>query len=115
MNFLSLAMMMKNEAHTIAATLRSCASVVDHIYLLDTGSTDSTIAGATRVAKELDKGITIFEAPFIDFATSRNVLLDSVGDRSTFLLLLDADDKLEGGSILFHDLKIDKRNYDAWM
>lgn len=95
-------MMVKDEAHTIARTLRSARPWIDRWCILDTGSTDGTPA---IIERELD-GVAgaVLTAPFEDFATTRNLLLGGaikIGIFPTdFLLLLDADDVLEGGDAL---------------
>lgn len=102
---LTLCMMVKNEAHTIARTLQSALPFVDRWCILDTGSTDGTpevILRETGATFENDGARGFLDsAPFVDFATSRNVLLGKAHALgSEFLLLLDADDILEGGKAL---------------
>lgn len=120
---LTLCMIVKDEAHGIARTLRSAKPWIDRWCILDTGSTDGT---PEIVARELE-GVpgmawgTVFE----DFARTRNVLLEKAcrmgcqtfedwrtcevhatcGELPEFLLLLDADDVLEGGEALRGFLK----------
>ena len=98
---LTLCMIVKDEAHTIARTLRSAKPYVDRWCILDTGSTDAT---PDIVLGEMsDTPGTLIRGGFIDFATTRNRLLSLAAESSepgTFLLLLDADDVLEGGEAL---------------
>jgi glycosyltransferase involved in cell wall biosynthesis len=94
-------MIVKDEAHGIARTLRAAKPYVDRWCILDTGSTDGTEEVIEREMAGVDGFVK--RQDFVDFATSRNALLritstwDAAGE---FLLLLDADDILEGGEAL---------------
>src|SRR4051812_22955819 len=89
---LTLCMIVKDEAATIERTLLSVKPFIDRWIILDTGSTDST-RDVVRKTMEGTPG-EIHEAPFVDFATTRNVSLDLAGDSSEFVMWLDADDEL---------------------
>jgi tetratricopeptide (TPR) repeat protein len=95
---LTLCMILKDEAHTIARTLASAKPFIDRWVILDTGSTDGTQA---VVRRELE-GVPgeLHEEPFVDFATTRNRSLDLCGDATEFILWLDADDELRNGAAL---------------
>ena len=82
---ISLCMIAKNEEKFIGQAIRSVASIVAEIILVDTGSTDRTIA----IAKEL--GAKVFEQPWNDdFSTPRNFGISKAsGD---WILVLDADE-----------------------
>lgn len=102
---LTLCMMVKDEAHTIARTLQSAKPWIDRWCILDTGSTDGTQQVIRDVMLEEPHASlgSVHSAPFVDFATSRNRLLDiaaASSETGTFLLLLDADDILDGGEAL---------------
>ncbi|MBF2073012.1 MAG: tetratricopeptide repeat protein [Synechococcales cyanobacterium C42_A2020_086] len=89
---LSLCMIVRNEAANLPRCLESVQGVVDEIVLLDTGSTDSTLAIAEAF------GAKIAHFPWNqDFAEARNVALEQVtGD---WVLVLDADEALAAGVI----------------
>ncbi len=95
---LTLSMIVKDEAKTLAPTLDSVKPFLDRWVVLDTGSTDGTQA---LIRRALD-GIPgeLHEEPFVDFSTSRNRALDLAGDATEFVMWLDADDALEGGDAL---------------
>ncbi len=82
---LSICMIVKNEAAILGRCLKSIAAAADEIVVVDTGSTDDTIAIArsfgTKVIEELWRN---------DFAFSRNVSLQHA--TSSWILWLDADD-----------------------
>lgn len=42
----------------------------------------------------------LYEEPFVDFATTRNVLLQKCKNKATFVLLLDANDEVKNGELL---------------
>lgn len=95
---LGLVMIVRNEAHGIAATLESVKPFVDHWSILDTGSTD----GTPDVIRQVMAGVpgTLHEGPFVDFSTARNLALDLLGEATTYSLMLDADDVIERGESL---------------
>jgi glycosyltransferase involved in cell wall biosynthesis len=95
---LALTMIVKDEERGIAKTLATVKPFIDTWLVVDTGSTDAT---REIVARELASVPgELIDEPFVDFATTRNVSLDRLGDRATFALWLDADDELEGGAAL---------------
>lgn len=94
-----LSMIVRNEAHTIERCLRSCVGVVDSACIVDTGSTDDTIAVIRRVAEDIGFPVAIHELPWVDFGTTRTAALelaqlDLPPANRTWVLLLDADNEL---------------------
>jgi len=84
---LSLSMIVRNEAERIEAALASVASFVDEMVVLDTGSSDDTVAIAERC------GAVVASMPWPgDFAPARNRALELV--RGDWVLVLDADERL---------------------
>jgi len=84
---LSLSMIVRNEAERLERCLASVAGFVDEMVLLDTGSSDATIAIAESC------GAVVHQLPWPgDFAPARNEALRHVhGD---WVLVLDADEWL---------------------
>lgn len=83
----SLCMIVRNEEQNLPRCLESVRGVVDEIIVVDTGSTDRTVA----IAESL--GARVLHFPWIgDFAAARNVGVDSA--TCEWILVLDADEKL---------------------
>ena len=84
---LSLSMIVRNEAAQIEACLRSVQGFADELVVVDTGSTDDTVARAEAL------GARVEQIPWPgDFAPARNQALQWVsGD---WVLVLDADERL---------------------
>ncbi|MNX59873.1 SPBc2 prophage-derived glycosyltransferase SunS [compost metagenome] len=89
---LSLCMIVKNEEPFLEGCLQSVQGVVNEIVIVDTGSTDQTVAIAERYGAKV-----IHHAWDGDFAAARNVSIQhATGD---WILVLDADERLEAESI----------------
>lgn len=85
---LSLCMIVKNEAQWIAQALTSVKDLVDEMIVVDTGSTDDTVALAIKCGANVSHF-----AWCDDFSAARNASLDrATGD---WVLVLDADEILE--------------------
>lgn len=84
---LSAALIVKDEAHHLRRCLASLRGIVDEIVVVDTGSTDESVAVAQS------HGATVLHRPWDgDFAAPRNLGLDHVtGD---WVLYIDADEHL---------------------
>ena len=89
---LSLSMVVRNEESRLGACLASVKGFVDEIVLVDTGSTDATVAIAETA------GARIEHLPWPgDFAPARNAALNLItGD---WVLVLDADEQLRAEAI----------------
>ena len=86
---LALVMIVRNEARCIARCLDSVRPHVDTMIVLDTGSTDDTVAIAERC------GATVHHFAWRDdFAAARNAALDH--SDADWNLVLDADEWLAG-------------------
>ncbi|MEA5450602.1 tetratricopeptide repeat protein [Leptolyngbya sp. CCNP1308] len=84
---ISLCMIVKDEAVTLARTLESVQGVVDEIVVVDTGSVDDTVA----IAQSYGAKVHSFDWEN-DFAAARNESLrHATGD---WVLVLDADEVL---------------------
>jgi len=91
---LGLVMIVKDEAHTLPATLMTLKPVIDWYYILDTGSTDGT---QDAIRKTLGPNGYIFQEPFIDYGRSRNRALELAQQSDkppVFSLMLSADETM---------------------
>lgn len=84
---LTVSLIVKNEERFLPACLQSIQPIADDIIVVDTGSTDNTIA----IAQSFGARITQIEWPD-DFSAARNVGLGLV--RTPWVLILDADEEL---------------------
>ncbi|WP_187820784.1 glycosyltransferase [Pasteuria penetrans] len=85
---LALCMIVKDEASIIAECLESAQSVVDEIVVIDTGSTDDTIAISRSY------GANVFHDPWRnDFSRARNLAKENA--TSDWIMWLDADEILD--------------------
>ena len=85
---LSLSMIVRDEAARLERCLRSVAGFVDEMVVVDTGSTDATVAIAERC------GAVVHRIAWPgDFAPARNQALELV--RGDWVLVLDADEELQ--------------------
>lgn len=88
---LTVCMIVKNEADSLADCLRSVEDVADDIIIVDTGSTDDTI----EVAKRFKTKIVQYRWNN-DFSAARNESLKyATGD---WILYIDADERLDAQS-----------------
>ncbi|NML14881.1 tetratricopeptide repeat-containing glycosyltransferase family 2 protein [Azohydromonas caseinilytica] len=88
---LALVVIARDEARCIARCLQSAKAVVRRMLVLDTGSTDDTVAIARSC------GAQVHHAPWNDdFAAARNLALELAD--ADWNLVLDADEWLEGGA-----------------
>jgi tetratricopeptide (TPR) repeat protein len=88
---LSLCLIARNEEEMLPGCLASVRGVADEIVLVDTGSTDRTV----EVAREA--GARVLERPWDDdFAAPRNLAARHA--RGSWLLVLDADERLAPGA-----------------
>jgi glycosyltransferase involved in cell wall biosynthesis len=108
---LSVAMIVRNEQDVLADSIESVGSLADEVVVLDTGSTDQTVA----VARQL--GAIVDECRWEnDFAAARNrCLARATGD---WVLWLDAGERFEAASALrqFIEQQADPRTvYTLWV
>lgn len=109
-----LNMIVKNEAHIIAETLRNiCANIpITYWVISDTGSTDGTQAVITETFAALGIPGELHERPWVNFGHNRNEALQLCKGKADFVLFFDADDLITGKPD-FSDLRADA--YDVTM
>jgi glycosyltransferase involved in cell wall biosynthesis len=84
---LSVAMTVRDEASRIEAALRSCEELADEIVVVDTGSTDDTVARARAHPK-----VRLLSSEWSEFSAAKQAALDAC--RGDWVLVLDADERL---------------------
>ena len=95
---LCLNMIVKNESNVILNTLKNLTDIlkIDYWVISDTGSTDET----PEIIKKFfaDKNIPgeLVHHVWKDFGHNRTLALESAYDKSDFLFIFDADDKICG-------------------
>lgn len=89
---IAAAIIVKNESEHLRRCLSSIREFCDEIVVVDTGSTDDTVAIAESF------GARVLHKPWRDdFAASRNFALDAV--TAEWVLYIDADEELVMGSV----------------
>ena len=85
---LSVCMIVKNEAQSLAKCLESVLDIADEIVVVDTGSVDDSKAIAARY------GAKVYDFEWVDdFSKARNYSIEhATGD---WILILDGDDEFE--------------------
>ena len=94
-NLLHLVMIVKNAGSGFAHVLEKNLPYIDRWTILDTGSTDETIATIKTVLEGRVSG-ELYEEPFIDFGTTRNRALELAGDLCKFVIMLDDSYIIQG-------------------
>ncbi len=99
---LCLNMIVKNESHVIVKTLLNLCNYFDFDYwvISDTGSTDNTIELIEGFFTE--KGIPGFidRTEWVDFGHNRTRALTQAYNLTDYLLIFDADDKVNGDLVV---------------
>lgn len=97
MKTIGLVMIVRNEASIILRCLRSVRPLLDYVSIIDTGSTDDTIATINAFLAEEGLPGQVLQRPWRDFATNR---IESVAalreiDWIDYAFTIDADEVLQ--------------------
>ena len=84
---ISVVIITRNEAHIIGATLQSLQGIADDIIIVDSGSTDDTIA----ISKKF--GATIIETTWDGYGLNKNKGIAAA--KNNWILNLDADEAID--------------------
>lgn len=84
---ISVVIITRNEAHIIGTTLQSLQGISDDIIIVDSGSTDDTIA----IAKSF--GATVIATTWDGYGSNKNKGIDAA--RHNWILNLDADETID--------------------
>jgi glycosyltransferase involved in cell wall biosynthesis len=91
---IGLMMIVKNEAETLPRLAASLAGQIDHYTIVDTGSTDDTVALIPTLFGDVP-GVVI-EDEWRAYGESRNVALEAAREHTDWLVTFDADEIFEG-------------------
>ena len=94
-NLLHLCIMVKNGGEQFESMLSKNRDLCDRWTILDTGSTDQTIATIHNTLVGKKRG-DVYEEPFINFRDSRNRCLDLAGKSCKFIVMLDDTYTIDG-------------------
>lgn len=88
-----LNMIVKNENPILKRCLESVMPFIDYWVIVDTGSTD----GTQELIKQTMKDVPgeLHERPWVNFAHNRNEALELARNHADYILIMDADDKLD--------------------
>lgn len=89
-----LVLIVRNEGAVVERCLDSVRGKVDYWTVVDTGSTDDTVERVERAQEGLPG--QLLTSTWVDFGTNRTEALRAARGTADWLLLLDADDTLEG-------------------
>ena len=89
-NSLPLAVLMiaRNEAHHIDAIMDNLAGFAEQVFLVDSYSTDATVARA------LARGVYVVQRPFRDFGDQWNFAVSGLPVTQSWTMKLDPDERL---------------------
>jgi len=106
-----LNMIVKNEAENIIPTLTNLCKYFKFSYwvISDTGSTDKTKELIVEFFEKKNIKGELFEDKWEDFGHNRSVALNEAFNKTDYLLIFDADDKIEG------NLQLPKLTMDKYM
>ena len=93
-----LNMIVKNEAHVIEKTLENILKYIPltHYYISDTGSTDNTIEIINNFFNKHNIEGTVYQDEWKDFGYNRSLALKHAYNKTDYLFIFDADDRLNG-------------------
>ncbi len=91
-----LTMIVKNEVAVLPRLFRSVKDYIDYYVIVDTGSTDDTIALIKREMGEYGIEGEVHERPWVNFGTNRQQALELAvqAGKADWLLFIDADEEL---------------------
>jgi glycosyltransferase involved in cell wall biosynthesis len=97
-----LNMIVKDEADIIIDTLTNIIEKMPITYwvICDTGSTDTTAQLITDFFKEKDISGELIHEKWVDFAHNRTKALEHAFEKTDFVFLFDADDRIVGDIVL---------------
>lgn len=99
----------RDEAAAIAGFIDQFRPIGCEVRLLDTGSTDATVALARA------RGAHVESAGFTDFASARNEAIDRLGGSAEWIVMLDIDERLDPDTISHLPDLVRSASYDIYL
>ncbi len=105
-----LNMIVRNESHVIRETLDNLCSHINFDYwvIVDTGSTDDTMSIIAEYFNNKSIPGELHEFAWVNFGVNRSYALTRAYNKSEYLFIFDADDKICGDFKLPATLTVDK-------
>jgi GR25 family glycosyltransferase involved in LPS biosynthesis len=102
-------MIVKNEADIIASTLENLCHYIEFDYwvIVDTGSTDNTRQIISDFFKDKNIKGELHETGWKNFGFNRSDALSKAFNKTDYLLIFDADDRIVGEFVLPKELNLD--------
>jgi len=100
-----LNMIVKNEVKVLPRLIRSVKDYIDYYVIVDTGSSDDTIALIRREMSSYGIEGEVHERPWINFGVNRQQALELAlaADKTDWLLFIDADEELAVSDPKFYE------------
>ena len=89
-------MIVRDEAHVVCEALASVAAYIDYWVIVDTGSTDNTIAVIEAFFSERGIAGEMHQRPWVNFGVNRSEALALCKGTCNYAWVIDADDVLMG-------------------
>jgi glycosyltransferase involved in cell wall biosynthesis len=117
MKKISLCMIVKNESHVIERCLNSVKSIIDYVFIVDTGSTDNTIEVINNWLTTNSISGQVISEEWKNFSHNRSFALSELRklDSIDYALMIDADEILifdDSFDIESFKINMDKDLYD---
>ena len=107
MTAISAIILTKDEEGRIARCIESVSDCVSEVFIVDSGSTDSTV----KIARDL--GARVVEHPFRGYALQRNWAQSNLPISTPWVLHVDADEALDSVLRLWLRTQFDRISQDA--
>ena len=100
-----LNMIVKNEVKVLPRLIRSIKDYIDYYVIVDTGSSDDTIALIKREMSAYGIEGEVHERPWVNFGVNRQQALELAvaADKADWLLFIDADEELAVSDPKFYE------------
>lgn len=100
-----LNMIVKNEVKVLPRLIRSVKDYIDYYVIVDTGSSDDTIALIEREMAAYGIAGEVHERPWVNFGVNRQQALELAvaADKADWLLFIDADEELAVSDPKFYE------------